>query len=558
MSGSVIASTAAPDAAVPDLGILSGPLAGGGPLVRDYLAGTPALAAFFAGHPSDASAYARKAAEVERRLDAAARGRLASAIEPLGDSADRLRRILGGDGFFVTTGQQPALFGGPLYTLYKTLAAVRLADVLERQLGRPVLALFWIGADDHDWDEANHASLIDARGELQTLRVRGPADAPLVPMSERRWGPGVVHAVDAFVRALPDGALTAEVARHVRDAYTPDSTVAESFTATFRLLLRDQRIALVSSADPALRRAAASVLRLEAERSDDHTARVTNQTARLEAAGYAAQVAVGDGASNLMLLDEAGRDRLIPTAAGWATRRERRTLSHAELLRLLDEAPERFSPNVLLRPVVENAILPTVAYVAGPGELRYYAQIACLFHAHDILPPVVVPRPAVTLVEPAVRRTLERLGLAPESFARPFDEVVADVVRSRLPASVAAGLERLRARIREGYAELMDAAAPVDPDLAGPLRAARNASLVRVAEAERRIARRFKRRNEELMGQLRRVAWSLRPEGAPQERILSPLPFLAKYGAGLVPAIAATLPLEPDGATQWTGPTCDG
>jgi hypothetical protein len=202
-----------------DLAIQAGPLRGGARLVRDYLAATPELRPFYGGHPSDPAAYERKAAEVAARLDPPARARLAPALEPLGDAPERLRRILDGDGFFVTTGQQPALFGGPLYTLYKTLAAIRLADALETQLGRPVLALFWIGADDHDWDEANHTSVLDAQGYVRTIRVRGDAAAPPLPLSDRAWGPGIGPAVDEFTRLLPDGARRAR-ATHPRGVHT--------------------------------------------------------------------------------------------------------------------------------------------------------------------------------------------------------------------------------------------------------------------------------------------------------------------------------------------------
>jgi bacillithiol synthase len=555
----VVSAVPAADSAslLPGLGILAGPLRGGA-LVQDYLAGAPPLSRFYAGHPADPEAYRRKAAEVSARLGAAARARVAPAIEPLGDAADRLRRITAGDGFFVTTGQQPALFGGPLYTLYKTLAAIRLAESLEGLLGRPVLALFWIGADDHDWDEASGAALLDGRGYARALRVQAPTDVPPLPLSERPWGSGIESAVAEFAALLPDGPLTADVAQHVRDAYTPGDTVAASFTATFRFLLRDQRIALVNSAHPALRQAAAPVLRADAARWHEHGQGIERQSARLAAAGYDVQVAVTDGAANIMLLDELGRDRLVRGSGGWVTRRERRPIADGELLRRIEQEPERFSPNVLLRPVVESALFPTLAYVAGPGELKYFAQIGCLFRAHGMLPPVVVPRPSVRLVEPAIARTLDRLGLQPDDVAQPYDHVAARVTRSGLPAAVPAALERLRSMLRDGYADLAAAATPIDPSLVGPLASARNASLVQLAEAERRIERRFRRRNDVLMEQVRRATASLQPDGAPQERVLSPLPFFARYGRPLIAAIRDALDLEPRGSVDWDGPGCEG
>jgi bacillithiol biosynthesis cysteine-adding enzyme BshC len=539
-----------------NLDILAGPLQGGGALVRDYLAGAAALEPFYAGHPGSIDAYRRKSAEVERRLDAPARQRVARAITPHGDAAERLQRILAGDGFFVTTGQQPALFGGPLYTLYKVLGAIRLADTLERSLGRPVLALFWIGADDHDWDEASHAALLDAQHYVQRVTVRAPPGAPLLPLGERTWGDDVVHAVRDLVSHLPESEFSAEIAEHVRSAYTPDATVAESFTATMELLLRGRRVAMVSSAHPAVRAAAAPVLLSELERADEHRAVLARQTSRLEAAGYRAQVELDAAAANILLLSALGRDRLVRHGSAWRTRREKRALTLDELRARLKSEPERFSPNVLLRPVVESALFPTIAYVAGPGELSYFAQTACLFGAYGIQQPVIVARPSVTLVEAKVRRVLDRLGLSPESVRRPFDELVGEVIRLDVPPAAHAALDRIRLVLHEAYGELMAITESIDPTLRGPLTAARNWSLVRANEAEKRIIRHLKRRNGVVVEQLRRASASLYPGGAPQERVLSPLPFAARYGPGLVAGIAAGIDMTPAPVVEWRGPDC--
>ena len=541
-----------------DLDVRATPLRAGGALVRDYLAGKSEIGRFFAGHPSDPAAYLGKADEVDARLDAAARRHAGGAIQPLGDAAGRLERIIAGDGFFVTTGQQPGLLGGPLYTLYKALAAVRLANALEEILGRPVLALFWVGSDDHDWAEASQSAVLDGEGLVQRVSVPAPADVPPLPMSRRTWGRGIDATVADVAERLPLTPSGDAVRAHLRQAYTADATVAASFIATLRLLLRDERIALVDSADPRVRRAAAPVLRAELERTSANHELLLRQTQRLADAGYPAQVAMVADTSNLMMEDEHGRDRLVRGRHGWLTRRERTAMADDALLRLLHEEPERFSANVLLRPVVENAIFPTIAYVGGPGEVRYYAQLGCLFRAHGIRPPVVVPRPSVTLIEPAIRRILDELGMPADAFTRPFEELFTDAARQRAPAGVAAGLLRVRTDVTEAFAVLEEAAARIDPTLQGPVRAARNRSLREADRAERRILRQLKRQHGILGMRLRRAAASLHPDGAPQERVFGALPFLARYGPGLVPAIAAALDLEPDGAAAWDASACEG
>jgi bacillithiol biosynthesis cysteine-adding enzyme BshC len=536
--------------------LVAGQLAGGGQLVRDYLAGADSVAPFFTGHFGDVEAYRRKAADVDTRFSGTAVSALSSVIRPLGDAADRLRSVLAGQGYFVTTGQQPALFGGPLYTLYKALAAIRLAAALEPMLGRPVLALFWIGADDHDWDEANHAAALDAQNYAQRISVSAPADAVPLPLSERRWGADVTRAVAEFSELLPRTEFSDDIVAHLQRVYSPDATVADSFTATLELLLRDERIALISSAAPELRRAGAPVLRASIDDAAEHAVLLERQTARLLAAGYHTQVTVAADASNVMLLDELGRDRLVRSDGGWVTRREKRPLREAELLALLDETPEVFSPNVLLRPVVENATLPTIAYVAGPGEIAYFAQIGCLFAAFGMLPPIVVPRPSITIIESKVRKVLDKSGLDADAFARPYHELVTDIIRQEMPDDVAGALSALRNAVQSGYETLTSAASFIDPTLAGPLTTARNNGLAQLNEIEKKITAHLRQRNEILVEQLRKAAANLYPEGAVQERVLNPLPYVARYGPELVGAIAAAMDLAPHAVAAWAGPEC--
>lgn len=534
--------------------ILAGPLRADGGILADYLAGRD-LSAFYTGDPFAGGAYARKAAEVDERLDAAARVRVAPAIEPLGDAAGRVERILSGDGYFVTTGQQPALFGGPLYTLYKALSAIRLAEALEQRLERPVLALFWIGADDHDWDEANHATILDADDYPVRLAVEGGEETAPVALSRRVWGEDITRVVREMEERLPRSAFSGAVAEHLRQAYVPTATVADSFTATLRLLLGGHRIALVSSASDHVRRAAAPVLRHEAEETPAHTVLNARQTERLVDAGYAAQVPLAAGASNLML-DSAGRERLMRTRAGWATRRSGRLLAHTDLMRLLESEPDRFSPNVLLRPVVESALLPTIAYVGGPAEVAYFAQIGCLFRAHGILPPVVVPRHAVTIVDPVVKRLLDRVRLDSDAFRRPLHELVSERIRGEVPPDVEAALATVRAGVRDEYERLAAAAERLDPTLRGSVISSRNHSLREAHRAERRILRALKRREHLLVEQLRRVSAHLHPAGAPQERTLGPLPLVARYGPDIVERIARSLDIDLTRSGGWAGPDC--
>jgi len=518
------------------------------PLVRDYLAGELAVAGFFSGHPADPLAYRRKAAEVDARLTAGLRRRLAGAFRPLsGEAAGKLERVLDGEGYFVTTGQQTGLFTGPLYTTYKALSAIRLATALEDLLAKPVLALFWCAADDHDWQEVSHTTVLDEQDYPQRLGLRERGDEQPVPMAERPLDSSVQLALDRLRELMPASAHRDRYIQLLRRAYSPARTMAAAFEDALAAVLEGQAVALVSSAHPLVKQHSGAVLVNALAHAGRDGEQVAQQTERLVRAGYHAQVSVATGASNVFFSDELGRDRLLRSAEGWSLRRTRRDFSNAELQARLTAEPERFSPNVLLRPVVESALFPTLAYVGGPAETSYFAQIGCLFRAHGIMPPVVVPRHSITLVEPPVSRTLATLGMKLAELQQPLDGLLDGVMRRELPAAVTDELARLRDRTGNGFDALVEATAEVTPGMRSPLAGARRRALAQIDALESKIVRHMRREQVVRFEQLRRAAAMVWPDDSPQERTLNLFPYLARYGPDLVGHILAAIPVALDG-----------
>lgn len=539
-----------------NLEILVRPLSGSA-LVEAYVAGDPALAPFFPGSPFDPEAYRRKADEVRARFDSEALGALDSAVRPAGDeAAERLRRIASGDGFVVTTGQQPGLFGGPLYTVHKTLSAIALAGKLEEVLEVPVLALFWNASDDHDWEEANHVHLLDTANTLHRLELEEEGGAGR-SMGHRPVRNGAERALAKLAETLPPSDFTGPLLERLGAAYG-DGTVAAAFQRTMEHLFAGLPLGFVDAQDPAIRQRGERVIRTELERVEAHERALAEQTARLEAAGYGSQVPILAGASNVFYEDSGGRERLKREEGGWVLRASGRRLTDEELRSVLEEAPERFSANVVLRPVVESAVLPTLAYVGGPGEVSYLAQTGCLFEAHGVGMPLVFPRLSVTLVERKVRKVLEKFGLELESFRKPKHELIAEAVRDEVPAEVEWALNELRQAVQEGYQAVYEAAKEVDTTLKAPIFNARKEGFKGIEDVERKVRQHVKRRNETGLEQLDKAAANLAPNGKPQERVLNVHQYLARYGEALIPAILERMEirLESDGA-GWTGIRCE-
>lgn len=514
-----------------------------GSLVQDYLQGGRATA-FYAGDPRRPDTFLRHAERVSARFDAAARRRAAACLRPTSPGAERrLAAWVESGGLVVTTGQQAGLFGGPLYTIYKALTAARFAAEFEARLGLPVLPVFWIASEDHDWEEVNHALVPDLpAGELRRVELSGDRRQAFA-VAEMELDGEVEQALAVATQVLAREAHGPALLDRLRESYAVGARMNEAFADLLAPLFAPHGIYLVDAAAPALKEASAAVLRRALESADGEEA-VAGATRRLDAAGWHAQVAVLPAAPLLFHHGEGGRERLRRGRRGMRTGSgEERPLR--DLLDELELHPGRFSPNVHLRPVVESSVFPVLSYVGGPAEIAYFAQIGALFRSHGLEPPPVLPRASFLLVADEARRRLGRLRLDADDLRRPEAEIVQRLLRERLPATATQALEGLRADAVAGFRELIDAAG-AEPPLRLALGAQRNAALAAIDRAERKLLRDLRRREVHLLDDLRAARVLLHPGGEPQERVHSMLPYLAREGdaflARVLEGVAPPLP----------------
>lgn len=490
-------------------------------------------AALPADAPGAAAYAAAMAAQAGRAFPAAA---AAALVASPGEAAARARdALLSGQALAVTTGQQPGLFSGPLYTVHKALTAVALAEALAARWSRPVVPVFWVAGDDHDFAEINHCAVLGGDGEVRALTLRErPAGAPMLPAYRETVAPGGEEALAALEAALPASDFRSETLAWLRAAYLPERSMAEAFALALAELLAPFGVVVCRGWDGALKRAAGP-LALEALRSahalDEALAR---EAERLRAAGLETPVAVGEGMGLAMVEGAGGRDRLRIADGGFVTRRAGERFALADLESLLRATPERLSANVLLRPVVEAHLFPTVAYVGGPAELAYLRQVVPLF-AHLAVPrPVPTPRLSGFVVEAKVDKTLERLGLAPGELGRPEGELASALAREALPADAVEALAALRGGLESGYAAVREAAIRLERTLERPVETARNQALHGADEIEKRLVAALKRNNDTALQQLARAKANLFPSGKPQERVLTAATYLARHGRPLM------------------------
>lgn len=439
----------------------------------------------------------------------------------------------------VTTGQQAGLFTGPLFTIHKALTAVRLARSLEDELGVIVLPLFWVASEDHDWDEINHAFLPAGEG---IRRIDLPAaDRRPAPMSARTLPDDVDATVDEAAHVLAGQPFTDQYIMLIREAYRSGATVAAAFETVIAKLLAPFDILITDAADPVLKAASAGVLAEALARADHHESLLASRTDALIEAGYHVQVPVLERATNVFYHGAGERERLYRDRGGLTGAGTGVRMTLEDALAGVREEPGDFSPNVFLRPVVESAVFPTLAYVGGPGEISYFGQLMPLFGEFGMEPPVVYPRASVTLVEGDVEARLDALGFEMPDLRRPRHELVEAVARQAMPQALRQALEDLSRGVSGGYRRVIEEAMTLDETLAGALGSLRNESLSRIGRAERKILRRLKDLEGERVRELDSVRARLAPGGQPQERVLNVIGFLALHGPELLTAIHAAI-----------------
>ncbi|HET7584619.1 MAG TPA: bacillithiol biosynthesis BshC [Gemmatimonadaceae bacterium] len=501
-----------------ELRIVTHPL-GGSPLARDAVAGR-LPAAWLPAVPRGAAWRDRVAAVRDTFAQRDWLDALAPAISASGTAAARLARSAGGRGVVVTTGQQPGLFGGPLYTWHKALSALALADALERETGVPVAPLFWAATDDADFAEAS-VTYVAVPGGVREIALSGRAEAS-------RRGSGAIA-----LRELPLGDVRAQVAElvlgagsatfadaleTVRACYRADATVGEAYVCLLRALLEPMGIAVLDAGHPAVREAALPTLRKAMHAAREIDAALQTRDAEMRRAGYDPQVSHVPGLS-LVFHAADGRQRL-------------------PIAQAVEGSAEPLGPNVLLRPVVERSILPTAAYVAGPAELAYFAQSSAVAAALDTAPPLGVPRWSATIVEPHVGRILDRHALRIEEL-RDAHAAETRLAGERVPDDVQCALAQLRQTAAEACDRMLapDAARRLLPPavIAGFHRDLEH----RVSRLERRARAAVKRADAQMMHDIATARGSLFPGGAPQERRLNLIPLLARHGPVLLDALRA-------------------
>jgi len=433
----------------------------------------------------------------------------------------------------VVTGQQTGLFGGPLFTLYKALTAIKLAARLNRTCEGCYVPVFWLASDDHDFREANHVCILDRENIPRRIAYEGYSTDARVPISELLVKEEISDCLQELDESTSPSEFKAEILDELAAAYAPGSGFAGAFGTWLTRLFKAFGLILIDPSDARVKALAREVFRQEIEERSPSTETVLDASARLQAAGYPVQVQLHRGRLNLFYVSDE-RHAVEIADDGFRVKGENLEFSRAELLQVLETKPEALSPNVILRPIYQDAVLPTVAYVAGPAEIAYFAQLKGVYERFGLPMPIIFPRKSVTLLERHIDKILERYALTVPDFWGDVEPLITRIVQAQLPEALEKQIESVVACVNKDLRVLEEAVTEFEPTLKSTVANTRNRISGQIEHLNKKITQAYKKRNDVIAQQLHKAQNNLFPNHKLQERELNVVPYLFKYGFELV------------------------
>jgi bacillithiol biosynthesis cysteine-adding enzyme BshC len=507
-------------------------------LFTDFLAYAPKVQAFYPHPPSMTEWLGESASSL--KYDSSRRERVSAVLERQNKSWDvspqtlaNLDRLRKGAAAMVT-GQQVGLFGGPMFAIYKALTAVKLAEAATAA-GTDAVPVFWLATSDHDLAEVNHVALPGADGALQILSTSSH-DVEEAPVSAVRLGDEISPVVEQAATLLGDS----DAANYLRETYRPGESLGKAFARLYAKLFAEWGVILLDAADPELHRIAEPMYRAAIERTDEIDNALLERGKALEAAGYHQQVKVTSSTVLLFALKDGARTPMHRRGNGDAVEfvigaeAGAEKISKAELLNRIEKAPEQFSPNVLLRPVVQDYLLPTLAYTGGAAETAYFSQVSAVYEILMGRVTPIVPRFSATLVEAKTQRLLERYHLSVLDVFSGAEGLRQRLAAQSLPGDLQAAFDAMHKSMESNLSTIREKLEQLDRTLVDAAQTVGSKLQHQMEKLYTQAARAEAQKSEVVGRHAEFLSHTLYPDKGLQERGVGGLYFVARYGAELL------------------------
>lgn len=456
---------------------------------------------------------------------------------------DNIERLGDPQSLCVFAGQQTGIFIGPMLTIYKALAAVKLALRYEKLLNRPVIPCFWMATDDHDFVEISTAGFLGRGGELARLTYNSVEADSGLPAADLKFNENIIPLLNKLDESLPDSEFKKPLSEFIRDSHRPGDSITRSFARLFNHLIGDYGVVLVDPNFPGLKTRFKRIFIHEIKNHEHTYAAFETRTKKLIQSGYHAQIHKTGDLLNLFYHNPK-RQNLIREGEFYRIDKTERKYTLSQLLSIVEQTPQNISPNALLRPIAQASAFPTLCQITGPSELAYYAQIAPMFELFDVPLPIVFPRPGLTLIEPQVKRIIDKYQLDIIKVKKRIDQVIGDVINRLFPSDAAAEIDSIKADMRQRLSAIGDTLKQSDPDSYQLATSFQKKIDFDFGEFQKKLKAANKKRHEDLAAQLKRAHDYLFPENQLQERLISPVYYAAKFGPKIFDQIYKSLDIE--------------
>ena len=510
-------------------------------ILHAFLENFESLQSFYAHDPRDPDVWHQMVEAVQSRKHLPPREDLAPIIEEQNkrygaDSAvlSNVRSLAEEDTFVIATGQQTGLLTGPLYTIFKAITAVKLANSISEKIGIRTIPIFWMAADDHDFAEINSVNVCRTDGEPISFELKSDESNDRKSASNLKLGPGIGPLLEQFEKILPDTEYRQHTIDILNRICTSETSFPDAFAQLMTVLFQGQGLIIVDPTDPALKPHIRRVFEREICNPLASTQSVLRTSKNLRKAGFEPQVSRLPNAVNMFLYNSGQRNAMFYKDGYFTNRDASLSFSEQDLLRLLETAPERFTHNVITRPLVQDTLFPTLTYVGGPSEIAYYGQLGEVYNQFELPFPIIYPRASHTLVSGTTKRILDKHNLRLSHFSHGIDTVIDQSLRKQMPSEITSGLRAAQQNLETQYKNLKKHIIAIDPGLDRIVDSSERKATFALGNLEEKTLRALKKTDRVNQTQIKRVEYQVFPNKKLQERVVNIWQYIGQYGFGLM------------------------
>ncbi len=442
----------------------------------------------------------------------------------------------------VVTGQQVGLFCGPLYTLFKTVSAIKLASELKARFPEfEFVPVFWLEGDDHDLDESNHVHLLNPASDVVRVEaIFSDGDGEnLHPLSEIRFDSSIELVYQQIDALLPATEFKPKLMEILMSSYKEGESYSTAFAGALTQVLGKNPVLVIDPYDSKSKRLVKPVFEKEIQTYPRTSEEVIRQSAELEETYH---VQVKPRVLNLFYIEDGLRRGLEPIGGGFSIRGTKRRLMPEQIRTILETKPQSFSANVVLRPICQDYVLPTAGYVAGPGEISYFAQLKGVYERFGVEMPPLFPRGSATILERKIARVMEKYRLGIRDSFDDLESIMKRALATASPENIPEEFERTSADIKGSFDRLQPLIERVDPTLKATVDLTISKMIHQLEHLQEKTTAAYRRKNEQVLQQTRKFQQSIFPNRELQERVLNFTYFYNKYGDAFIELLFRELP----------------